>query len=131
LVGSAIAALSGPMMISLFARACFLGGGVDSTGCALSVGAEPSPSHATGAPDAGAQLVPTAQQLASINAAHRNKMDFKIIGITLSPYGAAIKKHKKQCHTEAFSFQWNEIMLQMLDSARFRDASGPPCLQAF
>jgi hypothetical protein len=71
------------MMISRFARACFLGGGGGSTGCALSVGAEPSPSHATGAPDAGAQSVPSAQQFASINAAQRNKMDFEIIVTTL------------------------------------------------
>src|SRR5665647_2130221 len=69
------------MMISLFARACFLGAA--STGCVLSVGAEPSPSQAIGAADSGAHPFPSAQQFASINATKRNEMHFEIIVVTL------------------------------------------------
>src|SRR6266446_8370508 len=68
-------------MISRFAGACCLGR--SSSGWVSSVGAEPSPSHATGLPAAGAQPFPNAQQFASISAATRNAMDFEIIVIIL------------------------------------------------
>ena len=80
-------------MISRFARACFLGGG--AAGCVPSVGAEPSPSHAVGAPEAGAQSVPNEQQFASISAANRNTMHFEIIAVTYGGrYGVASKRRK-------------------------------------
>ena len=68
-------------MISRFARGCF---GLISSGCASSVGAGPSPSHATGLPAAGAQPLPDAQQFASISAAARNAMHFAIIMVALT-----------------------------------------------
>jgi hypothetical protein len=64
-------------MISRFVRAGLFGR--SSTGCESLVGAEPSPSHATGAPDAGAQPFPKPQQPASISAATRNAMHCEII----------------------------------------------------
>ena len=64
-------------MISRFARACLLGLG--STGSVFSVGEEPSPSQAIGAPDCGAQPLPNAQQFVTARAATRNRMHFEII----------------------------------------------------
>src|SRR6266446_10611709 len=64
---------------SRFARAGCLGR--SSSGWVSSVGAEPSPSHATGLPAAGTQPFPNAQQFASISAATRNAMHFEIIVI--------------------------------------------------
>jgi hypothetical protein len=46
-----------------------------------SVGAEPSPSHASGALTCGAQPFPNAQQFGSIGAATRKAMHFEIIEI--------------------------------------------------
>jgi hypothetical protein len=66
-------------MISRFARVGFFGRG--SSGWVSSVGAGPSPSHAIGAPDSGAQPFPTAQQFASINATTRNAMHLEIMVI--------------------------------------------------
>jgi hypothetical protein len=51
--------------------------GRGSPGCVSSVGAGPSPSHAIGAPDSGAQPFPNAQQFASVSAATRNVMHFE------------------------------------------------------
>jgi hypothetical protein len=68
-------------MISRFARAGFAGRG--SSGWLSSVGAGPSPSHAIGAADCGAQPIPSAQQFASISPATRNVMHFEIIVIFL------------------------------------------------
>src|SRR5712675_1336256 len=68
-------------MISRLARAGCLGR--SSSGWVSSVGAAPSPSHATGLPAAGVQPFPNAQQFASISAATRNAMHFEIIVIIL------------------------------------------------
>jgi len=109
------------MTISLLARACFFGGGGGSTGCASSVGAEPSPSHATGAPDAGAQSVPKAQQFASISAAQKNKMDFEIIAITLRRCNQ--ERKKKMSWYRFFRFDGIKTGLQTSDLRRFPDVN--------
>jgi len=112
------------MTISLLARACFFGGGGGSTGCASSVGAEPSPSHATGAPDAGAQSVPRAQQFASINAAQRNKMDFEIIVIISWRRNQMTKK--RDVMLEPFPFGRNKNRAPDLRSDAFSQREPSP-----
>lgn len=102
------------MMISLFVRACLLGG---PTGCELSVGAEPSPSQATGAADSGAHPFPSAQQFASINAAKRNEMHFEIIVVTLRHCDRNVKK---RCRARVLRAYGNKR--QFFDLRRFSNA---------